>query len=746
MPRIASVTSKQLTVADPYQTKERVIARLGSLPVASFSVTAADNNIDEDSTLTINITTANISNGRQLRWRILDRPNDFTINTGLVTISSDAGSFSVTPVADLLTEGAETFRVQIEKLSGSILAVSSSITINDTSSSTWTIVPNSVTANEGDTLTYTCTLTGGTTPNGTVLTWTANTPDLTVNTGTVTIVDGSASFTVTISNDFITEGVESFTVNLRSGDVDGPIVGTSTAVTIADTSVETYSISAASAAVDEGSPLSFTVSTQGVSNGTTLYWTLNRPEDFSISSGQLTINNNTGSFSVTPAADSITEGVETFTASVRTGSTSGDIVATSSSITINDTSLTPTELNLTGLSSSSYTADSSGLLFITLDSTIQAQEAINVLFQGVSTVGTASDRVRLTLTRQSDGGLLTVDYLGFFDSSDVSVVSGSVIRVGRWESFERSDITSYHSLATMAGGSVTNQVITGLSIETGLAASVIDYLMIAGGGGGGSDGNGGPGGGGAGGYRTGTGIPLSLATNYTISVGGGGANSARGGDSYISSAGLTENPSGAGSNTIKAYGGGFGGRDGSGAQQGASGGSGGGGGGGGWGGSYAGGDGNTPATVPSQGNNGGSSTFFGASDGGGGGGGGGAGGVGSNASGNNGGNGGIGAESPITTSVVRRAGGGGGRNRSGSGSNGTGGAGGGGNAGSTGSPNTGGGGGGLSTGGSGVVILRYPSAFTISNPGGGLSFTTATSVSGVKITTFTAGTGTIQFT
>jgi hypothetical protein len=33
---------------------------------------------------------------------------------------------------------------------------------------------------------------------------------------------------------------------------------------------------------------------------------------------------------------------------------------------------------------------------------------------------------------------------------------------------------------------------------------------------------------------------------------------------------------------------------------------------------------------------------------------------------------------------------------------------------------------------------------TITNPGGGLTFTTAT-VGGNKVTTFTAGTGTIQF-
>jgi hypothetical protein len=73
---------------------------------------------------------------------------------------------------------------------------------------------------------------------------------------------------------------------------------------------------------------------------------------------------------------------------------------------------------------------------------------------------------------------------------------------------------------------------------------------------------------------------------------------------------------------------------------------------------------------------------------------------------------------------------------------------------SPGTVNTGGGGGGRydpappgsrigQTGGSGVVIIRYPSSYTIGG-GSGLTFTTAT-VGSNKVTTFTAGTGNISF-
>jgi hypothetical protein len=43
-----------------------------------------------------------------------------------------------------------------------------------------------------------------------------------------------------------------------------------------------------------------------------------------------------------------------------------------------------------------------------------------------------------------------------------------------------------------------------------------------------------------------------------------------------------------------------------------------------------------------------------------------------------------------------------------------------------------------------VVILRYPESYNISNPGGGLTFSTST-IGTDKVTTFTAGTGNIQF-
>jgi hypothetical protein len=62
----------------------------------------------------------------------------------------------------------------------------------------------------------------------------------------------------------------------------------------------------------------------------------------------------------------------------------------------------------------------------------------------------------------------------------------------------------------------------------------------------------------------------------------------------------------------------------------------------------------------------------------------------------------------------------------------------------SGSSSPGGGGeGGNNSGGDGILVLRYPNTYTLSNPGGGLTLSSATDGSD-KVTTITAGTGNIR--
>jgi hypothetical protein len=292
----------------------------------------------------------------------------------------------------------------------------------------------------------------------------------------------------------------------------------------------------------------------------------------------------------------------------------------------------------------------------------------------------------------------------------------------------------------------------------GILSFQVDYLVIAGGGGGGNYAgfitNCGGGGGGAGGYRTSYGTsgrnsaaesPLTVVegVSYTVTRGGGGAAYSQGSPSVFAS--------------ITSTGGGRGGRPNL-NEAGGTGGSAGGGGGA-----------NTVASrgagTAAQGSDGGSG-FVGAGNQGYGGGGGGA-----SAAGQDGaiaslGNGGNGLANTITGSPVTRAGGGGGGSRNENDTTPGGGGSGGGGLGAygastgqlatSGAVNTGSGGGGgggnyqgyninrsiAGEGGSGVVILRYPSSFTITTTG--LTASTAT-VGADKVTTITAGTGTVTW-
>ena len=374
-------------------------------------------------------------------------------------------------------------------------------------------------------------------------------------------------------------------------------------------------------------------------------------------------------------------------------------------------------------------------------------------------VNTTSAKITITLPAGVVGKEIIIqDYAGTFATNEV-ILSSNGSEAIQGSTSINGQITIINATATLVYQDATRGW-TSQDVALVPQGFSLSYLIVAGGGGGGG-GTGGTGGagGGAGGYRTNYPATLDLiqARDYVVTVGEGGAGGPGSNPSGYGVSGTDSSISGTGITTITSTGGGKGSAYASGAA--GSGGSGGGG-------SYNSsgtpvserGLGNTPATTPDQGNDGGvgsnNSPY-------GGGGGGGATTDGANAStvGGGGGNGGTGANNSITNTPLAYAGGGGGGTASGTG--GAGGNGGGGTGGTgtnngdnaspanRGSGGGGGGGGGATpTGGDGsdgVVIVRYPSSVLLSNAAGGLTFTTDSSVSGIRITTITAGTGNIQF-
>ena len=231
----------------PTATNTTILSNGVVTPGTTYNVTPASSNVNEGSSLTFNISGSNITNGTYY-WTITNS-GDFGTSSGSFTITSNSGSFSVTPTADSTTEGSETFTASIRSgsTSGTVLATSSSVIINDTSttpgSPSYIVTPASSTVNEGSNLTF--NVSGSNITNGTYYysvnySGTADVGDFNAlnAAGSFTITSNSGSFFVTTIADQTLEGAQTFSVNILTGSTNGTIVATSSTVTINDTSYQ----------------------------------------------------------------------------------------------------------------------------------------------------------------------------------------------------------------------------------------------------------------------------------------------------------------------------------------------------------------------------------------------------------------------------------------------------------------------------------------------------------------------------
>jgi hypothetical protein len=214
---------------------------------------------------------------------------------------------------------------------------------------TYSVSPSATLVNEGNTITYTVNTSG--VANGTVLYWTnsgtTSAQDFTSNTnsGSFTVSADLGSIVRQLSSDLTTEGSETIILQIRTGSISGPVVATSSIVTITDISVTPVSvtITTGTLSIDEGQTITFAINTAGIANGTVLYWTntgTTVPEDFAdtTNSGSFIVNLNLGIVTRPLSADLTTEGPESLILNVHTGSITGPIVATSSTIVVADVS------------------------------------------------------------------------------------------------------------------------------------------------------------------------------------------------------------------------------------------------------------------------------------------------------------------------------------------------------------------------------------------------------------------------
>ena len=114
---------------------------INAVPVATYSLSSLAASYNEGDTITITITTTGIVDGTVLYWTTTGTTSgaDFSdgVVSGSVTITNNSGTVTRTVLADLTTEGTETFVFNLltGSTSGTIVASTSSANILDTSTS-----------------------------------------------------------------------------------------------------------------------------------------------------------------------------------------------------------------------------------------------------------------------------------------------------------------------------------------------------------------------------------------------------------------------------------------------------------------------------------------------------------------------------------------------------------------------------------------------------------------------------------
>ena len=222
-----------------------------TIPLPYFVLSTVTPNVVEGQSLAISVRGYNLPAADQnglYYWTIESNAGDFGTTSGNFTMTwnGDAygysfGTFYVAPTSDAVIEGTEYFTVALRtgSTSGTIVATAS-LSINDpTPYFTFTSTPNPVT--EGSTTTITVQGYNLAIESGTYY-WTieTNAVDFGTTSGSFTLTSGAGSFTVSPTSDFVTEGNEPFTIAIRTGSTSGPIISTSSSLTIQDLLGETY--------------------------------------------------------------------------------------------------------------------------------------------------------------------------------------------------------------------------------------------------------------------------------------------------------------------------------------------------------------------------------------------------------------------------------------------------------------------------------------------------------------------------
>jgi hypothetical protein len=207
------------------------------------SLTANTATVDEGNLVAFSLVTTNVLNGVTVYYSVLPATanvtaDDFTSNTGSVVITNNAATFALQANVNIapVDETGENFRVQLRtnSITGNVVFNTTNVTILDTykTYNVLTFAPTAVTSLENSNITFTFSATN--VPLGTVLFYeTEGNAIVTANTGSFVLNSLSNTFTVS-AGDVPTNAIRAFTVNLRAGASNAPIVATSSSAYVSD--------------------------------------------------------------------------------------------------------------------------------------------------------------------------------------------------------------------------------------------------------------------------------------------------------------------------------------------------------------------------------------------------------------------------------------------------------------------------------------------------------------------------------
>ena len=302
--------------------------------------------VNEGDNIVIQLVTENVVNGVNVPYTITGISSDDISGASLTGnfIVGTTDSITLNVTEDALTEGNESLTFTLDNGEDDI-----DVIITDTSlAPTYTLTSDVDVVSEGQIVTI--TLDSENVSDGTLIPYTITGDGITSSELGLNSLSGNFGVNstdtfpytfpvpfglygnkiiITVSNDFITEGVETFNLTLDNGE-------DSIDVTITDTSVETYNLSGPTT-VNEGDNIVINLTTQGVVSGTSVPYTITGISSDDIGGAPLTGNfvvGTTDSVTLNVTEDALTEGNESLTFTLDNGEDDIDVIIT-------DTSLAP---------------------------------------------------------------------------------------------------------------------------------------------------------------------------------------------------------------------------------------------------------------------------------------------------------------------------------------------------------------------------------------------------------------------